>query len=112
MSKSDNVRVTGMAWVTALGDDLDAVWSRLLAGETGMREVPYPAQIRNLLAAPVPSVPLELPPAERVQRMALDAAQRALGMSGRSSAAESLLIAGTSFGSYLEDDPPAETAHA
>ena len=36
MSASAAIAVTGIAWSTPLGDDLDAVWRRLCAGETGL----------------------------------------------------------------------------
>ena len=53
-----------MAWTTALGDDLDAVWQRLLAGETGLVEIPvhHPgARLLNGLGAAVAPAYLDPP---------------------------------------------------
>jgi 3-oxoacyl-[acyl-carrier-protein] synthase II len=105
MSKERPLAVTSMAWTTALGDDLDAVWQRLLAGEPGFVPVPYAGRLRNDLAATVPSVPLDLPAAERMTRMGLPALRRALAGAGRDAADPDLkLVLGTSLGAFLEDE--------
>jgi 3-oxoacyl-[acyl-carrier-protein] synthase II len=101
-----------MGWTTPLGDDLDRVWRRLLAGETGMIPVPSPVPLRNNLAAVVPDVPLDRPAAARMSALAVPAARRALDHAGRKSAGGVRLVLGTSYGSYLDDDPPEATAHA
>lgn len=36
MSAPERIVVTGMGWITPLGQDLDSVWSRLMKGESGM----------------------------------------------------------------------------
>ncbi len=108
-----SVGVTGMAWTTALGDDLDAVWVRLLAGETGLAPLPAPSPLRSELAASIPSIPLALPPSERLVRMACDAASRAMSAADCDPRDPGVrLILGTSLGGLIEDDPPAATAHA
>lgn len=101
---SGPVLVTGMAWSTALGVKLDEVWSRLLAGETGLREVPSEHPVRNLLAAAVPAPPADGTPAERQVALAADTAGRALDDAGLDGAADGvLLVAGTSYGAHLDD---------
>jgi 3-oxoacyl-[acyl-carrier-protein] synthase II len=105
--------VTGMAWATALGDDLDAVWQRLLAGETGMRPVSHSGRLRNSLAAPVPSPALDRPPHERLLQLACDTVERALRAAGRDARdPDVLLILGTSLAAYLEDGAPSAPLHA
>ena len=39
--------VTGLAWTTPLGDTLDGVWGRLLAGDTGLDPTPSAHQLRT-----------------------------------------------------------------
>ena len=110
---ADRVCVTGMAWTTPLGDSLERVWQRLLSGETGMTPMPHPGRIRNTLAALTPSVSFDLPPHERLSKMAAATIERALAESGNDPAGPGLLlILGTSFGTYLEDDPPESSLHA
>lgn len=97
------VVVTGMAWSTALGDELDAVWRRLLAGDSGLRPVPSPYPLRNLRAAALPGPPDGALPDRRQVRLAVRTVTRALA-DARLDAGEQLLVAGTSYGAHLDDD--------
>ena len=36
MSDEPRIVITGMGWITPLGHDLDTVWSKLTAGESGV----------------------------------------------------------------------------
>lgn len=38
-SSPPRVVITGMGWITPLGHDLDTVWGRLIAGESGVTEI-------------------------------------------------------------------------
>jgi 3-oxoacyl-[acyl-carrier-protein] synthase II len=96
-----------MAWTTALGDDLDLVWEQLLIGRTGLTPVLHEGRLRNDLAAMVPSVPGEFRPQERMLRIGVQTARRALTEAHWDAANPELrLVLGTSLGTYLEDDPP------
>ena len=112
MADTGRLAVTGMAWTTPLGNELDGVWKRLCAAESGFAPCPGPASLRNRLAAAVPGVALDLPPAQRMLAIAIDAARRALQSAPGPVDSETRLVVGTSLGSYLEDEPPAATTHA
>ncbi|MBN1203849.1 MAG: beta-ketoacyl-[acyl-carrier-protein] synthase family protein [Myxococcaceae bacterium] len=101
------VAVVGMAWTTALGRDLGAVWERLLAGETGFVEVPSPHRLRNLLAAVVE--PLGDDAATRLRSMTAETVRRALGHA-RLTPNGALLVLGTSLGAFLDDARERESA--
>ena len=101
------VAVTAMTWTTALGDDLHAVWQRLLAGKTGLSALPCKGSVRNELVATVPGVPLDLPATDRMTRMGLPALQRALAEAKRDAREPGVqLVLGTSLGAFLEDQTP------
>jgi 3-oxoacyl-[acyl-carrier-protein] synthase II len=101
------IAVTAMTWSTALGDDLRAVWGRLLAGETGFSHVPYEGRLRNDLAGRVHAVPLDLPAAERMHALGLPPLRRALAEAGRDATDPGVrLVLGTSLGAFLEEPGP------
>jgi 3-oxoacyl-[acyl-carrier-protein] synthase II len=97
------ILVTGMAWVTALGDDLESVWQALLAGRSGLRPVPFSGRLRNQLAAPATAG--DEPPSERLVRMACQTIRRALQAAGHEPEDPGVqLVFGTSLGTFLDDE--------
>jgi len=89
---TERVLVTGAALHCALGNDVEAVWSRMLAGETRVEAVPshWDAPLRSRVWSPV-----ALPAADElgfnrqeagmldpVTQLATDCAMRALGTAG------------------------------
>lgn len=99
--------VTGMAWTTSLGGDLDEVWRALLDGACGVRHVPSPHSLRTTAAAVVPDADAE--PAERQVSLASTTARAAFDDAGVSYGDPSVsVVLGTSFGANL-DDPETES---
>ena len=90
MISSAPISITGFGWTTPLGDDVDAVWRRLLAGETGLVEIPHTARLLNGLGAPV---------APELLGEHLAAAGRDL------KDPDVQLVLGTSLGAFLEGEP-------
>lgn len=108
MKSSSPIAVTGFAWSTALGDDLDGVWERMLAAETGLVPVPPPpgVRIKNSLAAACAAPPLDLPACDRMTALALPALDRALAAAGCDARGDrTALVLGTSLGAFLEGEP-------
>jgi 3-oxoacyl-[acyl-carrier-protein] synthase II len=110
---SPTIAVTALAWRTPLGDDLDGVFQRLCAGETGIREVSHEVKLRSGLAAVVPDEPLDAPAAARMTALGLPALRRALAAAGISGSDPDLqLVLGTSLGAFLEGEPESAPLHA
>ncbi|WP_238009391.1 beta-ketoacyl synthase N-terminal-like domain-containing protein [Dactylosporangium sp. AC04546] len=97
------VCVTGVAWSTALGDGVDDVWSRLLAGDTGLRPVPSGLRLRNPLAAARPVPPPGATAYERHVALAAATARAALADAGVTGADAQPVLA-TSLGPHLDED--------
>jgi 3-oxoacyl-[acyl-carrier-protein] synthase II len=98
--------VTGMAWTTALGSDLDGVWRALLAGHTGVRPVASPHPLRNDAAAVLADPPLGLDPVQRQLLLGSRTLLAAVADAGLEVSDPRLrLVLGTSYGSHL-DVPP------
>lgn len=93
-----------MAWLTALGEDIEGVWESLLAGESGLAEVASPYRLRSTRAAIAPGVAWKLAPTERQRIMASGAMARALE-DARLSADDPAIfpILATSYGPHLDD---------
>jgi 3-oxoacyl-[acyl-carrier-protein] synthase II len=106
------IAVTGMAWTTSLGDDLAAVWDRLLAGHAGFQPLLYEGRLRNSLAAIVPDVSMELLASERLLRITRSALEHALEAAGRrASEPDVYLVLGTSLGACLESSVAGESLY-
>ncbi|MCB5907488.1 beta-ketoacyl synthase N-terminal-like domain-containing protein [Streptomyces pinistramenti] len=103
--------ITGLAWDTPLGRDLDAVWERLCAGDSGLAPVDSPHPLRNNLAAVIDAVPYGTPPGKRQRLLATRALAAAFADAGLPTAdPEAGLVLGTSFGASLDEAEP--TLHA
>lgn len=104
---AQDIRITGMAWRTALGAELDDVWQALLSGASGARPVPSAHPLRNDLAAALPDLPAD-DHRERQRVLGSRTLLAALDSAGLDSTDPRLrLVAGTSYGPHL--DAPAES---
>jgi 3-oxoacyl-[acyl-carrier-protein] synthase II len=93
-----------MAWLTALGDELEPVWQALLDGKSGMRPVACSGRLRTLLVAPVVDIDAELPPTERLIKMAVTTIRKALAAAHREPGdPEVRYVLSTSLGAYLDE---------
>jgi len=95
-----------MAWSTPLGDTLEGVWARLLAGEDGLRDTPSDHPLRTPLAGTVPSLPGpgEASPADRQVELTSAALLAAFESAGVDPAdQDTRIVAGTSYGPGLDE---------
>lgn len=104
MSIGPRIAVTGMAWLTALGDELEPVWQALLEDRSGMRPIAYSGRLRSLLVAPVMEIDPELPATERLVKMATATIRKALAAAGREPGDPQVqYVLSTSLGAYLDE---------
>jgi 3-oxoacyl-(acyl-carrier-protein) synthase len=117
------LRVTGAAWSTALGSDLDEVWARLVAGRTGDVEVAADRALRSDRVAALPPDAVGGTYAEtgrtggelidRQSAVTVATGLRALAGAGLGRAgvsAEVLVVLGTSLGAHA--DAPQDSLYA
>jgi 3-oxoacyl-[acyl-carrier-protein] synthase II len=104
-ARSREVWITGMAWITALGSDIDKVWAALLAGATGVHNVPSNYPLRNEDAAVLREPSLIVDPVDRQHLIAKETLLAALS-DARVSAIDPRVqpIVGTSYGAHLDND--------
>lgn len=94
--------ITGMSWKTPLGDDLDGVWGRLLAGETGIRPVATTARLRTDLAS-MTDQPATVDPEHRQFNLAVNTLSSAFADAGVTPADPDVsLVFGTSYAGHLD----------
>jgi 3-oxoacyl-[acyl-carrier-protein] synthase II len=104
MSTGTVVAVTGLAWSTPLGDGLDEVWQRLLAGECGLRPTTTPQALRSDLAGIVDSVAFDQPVRVRQVALAEQTLREAFRSAGLSTMDDCVrMVCGTSYGPDLDD---------
>ncbi|MEV6116069.1 beta-ketoacyl-[acyl-carrier-protein] synthase family protein [Streptomyces sp. NPDC052109] len=100
----EDVCVTGLAWSTPLGDTLEGVWCRLLAGETGLRETPSAFPVRTPLAGTVPGLPLGESAARRQRALTVSVLEAAFTSAGLDPADAGVrVVLGTSYGPLLDE---------
>ncbi|WP_143230547.1 beta-ketoacyl-[acyl-carrier-protein] synthase family protein [Actinosynnema sp. ALI-1.44] len=103
-----DVRVTGMAWHTALGTGLDHVWDALLSGASGIKPVPTAHPVRNDLAVVLPDLPMDDDHTGRQHLLGCQTLLAAVADAGLDLPDPRLrLVAGTSYGPHL--DSPADS---
>jgi 3-oxoacyl-[acyl-carrier-protein] synthase II len=108
MSRYVRPAVTGVGVVTCLGDNMDEVWQRLFAGESGLRPITLfdASRSRSQLGGEVPDV-ASSSGLERMSRLMEQAMRDALQEAGICATdlqgARAAVIAGTSLGHLFEN---------
>lgn len=92
-----------MAWSTALGDEIDEVWKKLLAGKSGIKsqESLYPLRNDKVAAIKGPSILNRKEHLHQITKQTIEKAIQDAGLVGDSNV---MLIVGTSFGARLDDE--------
>ncbi|WP_369411272.1 beta-ketoacyl-[acyl-carrier-protein] synthase family protein [Polycladospora coralii] len=102
--------ITGMAWHTALGSDLNEVWQKLLKGESGCKPVSSPFPLRNMRAGTIDFFSLDQQHRTRQHDLACTTIERVLEHAQLESESSAIrYILGTSYGSHL--DEPVDSLH-
>ncbi|EHD23256.1 MULTISPECIES: beta-ketoacyl-[acyl-carrier-protein] synthase family protein [Brenneria] len=97
------VWVTGMAWSTALGDEIPTVWQHLLEGLSGITELDSTLSLRSNLASPIPDIPLEWEGAKRQHVLTVKTLRKALeDASIPANYPDIIPVLGTSYGHHLD----------
>ncbi|CAA9287715.1 MAG: 3-oxoacyl-[acyl-carrier-protein] synthase, KASII [uncultured Corynebacteriales bacterium] len=98
----DPIAVTGMAWDTALGREVEDVWQLLLTGADGFREVPSASPVRNPLAARLADAVPDGPLRHQYVTVTAAVARRALADAGVAGDPELHPVLGTSLGPHAD----------
>ncbi|AZC20114.1 beta-ketoacyl-[acyl-carrier-protein] synthase family protein [Pseudomonas sp. CMR5c] len=104
--RSNVVVVTGLGWNTALGDDVEVVTARLLAGESGIRPLPSELRLKNDSAGYLEDVGNPDHKARLIEftSKAVEAALRDARLDGQTPNPHARLIIGTSLGYRLDSE--------
>lgn len=104
---NDPVNVTGLAWNTSLGNDIDGVWEKLLSGESGFFEDPLGFPLRNNKVSKIKALD-NLNDKDKFIYLTIETIKEAIknaslnldDMDGK----RVRLVIGTSYGYNLDDD--------
>lgn len=95
--------VTGMSWITPLGDDVAQVWKRLLSGDTGVAPTGSPVRLRSDLAAMVTAVDPDESPERRQLALTTTTLLAAFADAGVApDDPATVLVLGTSYGGHMD----------
>ncbi|RLM21857.1 beta-ketoacyl synthase [Brenneria alni] len=97
------VWVTGIAWSTALGDEIAPVWQSLLEDISGITYLDATLPLRSNLAAPLPSLPQEWEGEKRQHMLTVKTLRKALKDASISVDDPDILpVLGTSYSHHLD----------
>lgn len=102
---SNKIAITGMAWSTALGNDLESTWKRLLNGESGFTLMLSDYKLRNDKVAAVNPETKRLSASEHLLNITKATLSSAIHDAKITTGSQRvLLVVGTSFGARLDDE--------
>ena len=112
-SAEHNIVITGIGWVTPLGDDVLCAWNSLMLGKDAFVEIPSRHKLRNNLCAVVPEISYDLPVTDRLLYMTVTAAEKALHNACLDRCDKKIVsVIGTSFADCLDNRSKQETLFA